>query len=149
MTTQGHFMKFGNGMMKTLLLSPFHKMISGNMMLITVKGRKSGKPYTIPVNYVQDGDEVYATSQRDRTWWRNLRGGAEAILRLRGRDFQVAGDVVEEEQGVTAQLAVYLAKAPQYARYFGVSLSPEGNINLQETAQAAKGRVCILFKIKG
>jgi deazaflavin-dependent oxidoreductase (nitroreductase family) len=149
MTNQKLFMKFGNGMMKTLLRSPFHKMISGNMMLVTVKGRKSGKPYTIPVNYVLDGDDVYVNSQRDRTWWRNLRGGAEAILRLRGRDFQAAGDVVEEEQGVTAQLAIYLVKAPQYARYFGVSLSPEGNINLQETARAAKSRVCILFKIKG
>jgi len=149
MAAQNYFMKIGNGTMIFLLRSPFHKLVSGNMMLVTVKGRKSGKAYTTPVNYVQDQHVVYVTSQKERTWWKNLRGRAEAVLRLKGQDIKATGEVVEDEPGVTTQLATYLAKAPQYARYFGIPLDAEGKINLEDVAKAVKNRVCILFKIPG
>jgi len=149
MAAQNIFMKIGNGTMKFLLRSPLHKLVSGNMMLVTVKGRKSGKAYTTPVNYIQDQRVVYGTSLKERTWWKNLRGGSEAVLRLRGQDVRATAEVVEDDPGVTAQLTIYLAKAPQYARYFGVSLDGEGKINLEEAAKAAKNRVCILFNISG
>ena len=147
MTAQSIVMKIGNGTMKFLLRSPFHKLVSGNMMLVTVKGRKSGKAYTTPVNYIQDHQLVYVTSKKERTWWKNLRGGAEAILRLRGQDFKAAGEVVEDEPGVTAELVTYLAKAPQYARYFGVSFDAEGKISLEDAKKAAKNRVYIIFQL--
>jgi deazaflavin-dependent oxidoreductase (nitroreductase family) len=147
MAAHNYFMKIGNGTMKFLLRSPFHKLVSGNMMLVTVKGRKSGKAYTTPVNYIQDHQLVYVTSEKERTWWKNLRGGAEAVLRLRGQDLQATGEVVEDEPGVTAQLATYLAKAPQYARYFGIPLDAEGKISLKDAAKAAKNRVCIIFQL--
>jgi deazaflavin-dependent oxidoreductase (nitroreductase family) len=140
-------MKIGNGTMKFLLRSPFHKLVSGNTMLVTVKGRKSGKAYTTPVNYIQDHQLVYVTSLKGRTWWKNLHGGAEAVLRLRGQDLKAVGEVIEDEPGVTAQLATYLAKAPQYAQYFGVPLDAEGKISLKDAKKAAINRVCILFKI--
>ncbi len=149
MTAQNILMKIGNGTMRFLLRSPFHKLVSGNTMLVTVKGRKSGKTYTTPVNYIQDQRVVYVTSLKERTWWKNLRGGSEADLRLRGQNIRVPGEVVEDETGVVTQLAAYLTKVPQYARYFGVSLDGEGKINLEDVAKAAKNRVCILFKIPG
>jgi deazaflavin-dependent oxidoreductase (nitroreductase family) len=148
MPTKNPVMSLGNAFVKMLLRSPLHAMFSKNMMLVTVKGCKSGKFYSTPVNYVQDGDQLYVTSQKDRSWWRNLRGGAQAILCLRGKDTLAEAVVLEEEPGVTAQLAAYLAKTPQYARNFGVSHTSEGVINLEETARAAKNRVVVIFKIK-
>jgi deazaflavin-dependent oxidoreductase (nitroreductase family) len=148
MAAPNFLMKLSNGLIKVLLQSPLHKMISANIMLVTVTGRKSGKTYTTPVNYVQDRNIVYVTSRRERTWWRNMRHGAEAILRLRGQDFIAAGEVLEEEQSVAAQLVDYLSRVPHYARYFGVSLSSEDKINLEEAARAAKDRVFIIFRIK-
>lgn len=147
MNAQKIFMKIGNGTITFLLRTPFHKLVSRNTMLVTVKGRKSGKLYTTPVNYIQDHEDIYVTSQKDRTWWKNLRNGAEAVLRLRGQDVKAAGEVVEDEPGVSAQLAVYLAKAPQYARYYGVSLDEEGRLDSEDIAKASKNLVCILFRI--
>jgi len=149
MTAQNILMKIGNGTMRFLLRSPIHKLVSGNTMLVTIKGRKSGKAYTTPVNYVQDQNVIYVTSQKERTWWRNLRGGAEADLQLRGQNIRVTGEVVEDEPGVVTQLAAYLTKVPQYARFYGVSLNEEGKVNLEDIAKSAKNRVCILFKIPG
>jgi deazaflavin-dependent oxidoreductase (nitroreductase family) len=149
MTSKNVFMKIGNGTMKFLLRSPFHKLVSGNMMLVTVKGHKSGKAYTTPVNYIQDHQMVYVTSQKERTWWKNLRGGAEAVLRLRGQNLKAAGEVVEDEPGVTAQMATYLVKAPQYARHFGIALDAENKISLEDTTKAAINRVFIIFHLPG
>jgi len=72
--------------MKALLRSPAHGLLSGAFMLITVTGRKTGRRYTTPVNYVRDGDLLTVLSRRKRSWWRNVRGGAPVTLRLRGKD---------------------------------------------------------------
>jgi len=149
MASRSSLMKIGNAFIKMLLRSPFHPMLSGNMMLVTVKGKKSGKPYTTPVNYVQDGDEIRVVSQCDRTWWRNLRGGADTHLLLRGREVQAKGEVVEDQKGVAEQLSLYLAKIPKMARYFGVSLTQDGQLNRDDLFKASSGRVFIIFKLKG
>jgi hypothetical protein len=73
-----------NGPMAWLLRSPLHRLVSKNMMLLTYLGRKSGKRYDVPVSYVQDGDGFSVTSMRERTWWRNLRGGAGVRVQLAG-----------------------------------------------------------------
>ena len=62
-------------------------------MLVSVAGRKTGRIYTTPVNYIRDGDALTVISRRYRTWWRNLRGGAPVTLRLRGRDLRGTGEV--------------------------------------------------------
>ncbi len=54
-----------NKMMMWMLRSPFHGIVSKNIMLITVTGRKSGKKYTLPVSYVRDGDLVLCSTEHD------------------------------------------------------------------------------------
>jgi len=85
--------KLANPAMRVILRSPLHALVSGSTMLVTVTGRRSGQTYTTPVNYVREGDTVTVFSWRDRTWWRNLRGGAPVTLRLRGRDLRGTGEV--------------------------------------------------------
>jgi hypothetical protein len=40
-----------NPFMKGLLRSPLHRLLSGTLMLLTYTGRKTGKQYTIPIDY--------------------------------------------------------------------------------------------------
>lgn len=64
-------------------------------MLITVAGRRTGAKYATPVNYVRRGKELTVISRRGRTWWLNLRGGAPVTVRVEGRDYSGAGEVLE------------------------------------------------------
>ena len=93
-----------NPIMRGLLRSPLHFFVSKNMMLMTFTGRKSGKNYTVPMNYFtmnDDGDEFIATtSLKERTWWRNLRGGVPVSIRLQGRDYKGISKVIENEEEV-------------------------------------------------
>ena len=76
----------GNRLVRGVLRSPLHRLASGRLALITLTGRRSGRSYTIPVGYSQDGDRVTIEVgwPERKVWWRNLRDGAEVGLRLRG-----------------------------------------------------------------
>ena len=76
-----------NFFMKSLINSPLHSLLGENFAVITVTGRKTGKPITTPVNTLPVDGILTVLSQRDRTWWRNLRGGRMAQLRRAGQPF--------------------------------------------------------------
>src|SRR5512139_3173999 len=100
---------FVNKTMKLILRSPVHGVVSKTVLLITFTGRKSGNNYTTPVDYSQDGDRV--TIFTHANWWKNLRGGAPVILRIRGRQLQgLAEPVAEDKPAVAAGLMAHLRK---------------------------------------
>lgn len=136
-----------NKVMVWLLKSPLHSIVSKNIMLVTYTGRKSGQVYTIPVNYLRQDDIFTTTSFRQRTWWRNLRGGAPITIRVKGQNLKAEANVIEDDQGVTTGLMAYLRQAPNLARYYNVGLDPEGQPNPDDVAQTAKNRVIIRTKL--
>lgn len=133
--------------MKSLLRSPLHSLISKSIMLITFTGRRSGKAYSTPVNYFREGDLITAFSLRSRTWWRNLRGSAPVTVKIRGQDLKAIGESVEDEKAVAAGLLAYLQKVPNYAKYFQVSVEPDGNPDPEEVVTAAKDRVMVVVRL--
>ena len=93
-----------NPAVRLLLRSPLHPLVSGQLALITVTGRRSGRSYTIPVGYGLRDDIVnipVGWPARKR-WWRNLRGdGAPVRVRLRGREYAGFGIARgDEREGV-------------------------------------------------
>ena len=83
--------RFGNRIVALLLRSPLHRLLGGGVMLVTVTGHRSGRRYTTPVQYERSDGELYAVSRRSRSWWRNLRGGAPVVVRVRGGERAGAG----------------------------------------------------------
>ena len=73
--THSRMLNLYNPVVIRLLRSPLQGLMSGSTMLITYAGRKTGKEYTTPVNYVRDGNEPLAVGSREHSWWRTLRGG--------------------------------------------------------------------------
>jgi deazaflavin-dependent oxidoreductase (nitroreductase family) len=136
-----------NPLMIWLLRSPLHKIASKNTLLITFTGRKSGKKYTTPVNYVIDGNVIFTTSLRGRSWWKNLRRDAKISVHLQGKDLETQGEVIENNEKVKEQLMRYLQKLPQYAKYFKVNLDHDGHPNIEDVTQAARDRVMILLRL--
>lgn len=143
MEQQSFFNQVGNQFMKVILRSPLHGLLSGGIVLVTVRGRKSGKAYTTPVNYLRQGDVLRIVSLRNRTWWRNLRGGSPITLHLQGQDMKGRGTVIEDDQGVVAGLSAHLHQAPRYAKYFGVTLDWNGQPRSEDIVLAAQTRVVV------
>ncbi len=72
-----------NPTMAAILRSPLHRLLSNALMLLSFRGVRSGKSYTIPVGYMQQGNRLYIFSHAK--WWKNLPG-QQVTLRLRGRN---------------------------------------------------------------
>ncbi len=136
-----------NPIITWLLKSPFHVFVSKNMMLMTYTGRKSGKTYTVPMNYVsiRNGDRktLYTQSYRERRWWRNLRNGAEVNLHLRGKDCPALADVVEDERQVARELGHYLVENPKLARYYQIELNANGRPSAEDLERQSKEMVMV------
>jgi deazaflavin-dependent oxidoreductase (nitroreductase family) len=132
--------------MKFVLRSPMHGMVSKTVLLITFTGRKSGKTFTTPVDYSQDGDQVYIFTHAN--WWKNLRNDASVTLHLRGRDLQgIAEPVAEDKQTVAAGLSEHLRKVPSDARYYGVTFDDHNQPRAEEVEKAAQNVVMIRIRL--
>ncbi|MEA2373659.1 MAG: hypothetical protein QOD53_122 [Thermoleophilaceae bacterium] len=94
----------GNRVVRMLLRSPAHGLVSGRLALITVTGRKSGSRFTFPVGYSQDGDvvKIRVGWPERKLWWRNLRGGgAPVTMWLKGVERSGHGETHQDETGNT------------------------------------------------
>lgn len=135
--------------MKSLIKSPLRGLAGEHFAVISVPGRRTGKMYELPLNVTPSDGGYFATSLRSRTWWRNLRGGAEASLLLGGRRLLVRGEVIESPEAVVAELEQYFIQNPSLARYFEVETGPEGRPDPTDLRRAATIRVAIRLRVVG
>ena len=136
-----------NPMMIWLLKSSLHGMISKGVMLVTVTGRKSGKSISTPMNYLRDGNTLWVISWRERTWWKNLRGGANVRVLLAGQSVEGRGLVIEEEKALAKSLFDYYRKLPQYAKYVQIGLDTAGLPISADCERAAQKMVMIRIEV--
>jgi hypothetical protein len=87
-----------NSLVTTILRSPWHGMRSDRLLLLTFTGRKSGKEFTTPIRYEQDGETLRMVVVYP--WWKNLRGQATVRVLLRGEMRTGTAEVLPEEGGV-------------------------------------------------
>ena len=67
-------------------------------MLLTTRGRKTGKWRTVPVVYVKDGENyiiaaAYAGSDKNPTWWLNLQHSKEATVEEMRKEVKVRAEL--------------------------------------------------------
>jgi hypothetical protein len=137
---------FVNNAIKSVLRSPVHGMVSKKILLITFTGCKSGKTYTTPVCYSQEGDQVYIFTHAK--WWKNLCNCTSVTLCLRGREIQgVPEPVVDDKQAIASKLTAHLRKVPSDARYYDVTFDDYGTPKAKEVEKAVQTVVMIRVRL--
>ena len=136
----------GNDFLAWVLRSPFHGMLSNGMMIITVTGRKTGKTYTTPVGYYEEGGYLWIVTNRERTWWKNLQGGAKVGLLLKRKSVQGTADTELDEKCVETRMYEYLRHVPQAAKPMEIRMQDK-KPNAEDVARTAKGRLFVRIKL--
>ena len=132
----------GNDFMSWVLRSPLHGLLSNEMMLITVTGRKTGRKYTTPVSYYRQNGYLWVMTSRDRTWWKNLKGGTEVSLLLRRQPVSAFAEPELDLEAVQARMVEYLRHVPQAARPLGIRME-NGNVNPTDIARTSRERLFV------
>jgi len=110
--------RLGNAFVRALLRSPAHRLLSGSLVLIRVRGRRTGTLRTFPVMYAREGDSLWVVcGEADRkSWWRNLQEPAPVGLRLRGKEYRARGRAIlgrREPAIATGGLAAWVRRFPK------------------------------------
>ena len=108
------------------------KLAGQHMLLLTTKGRRTGKRRTVPLLYVPDGADMIVIGsnwggQRNPDWYRNVLANPQACVQAGQRKRRMTARVVTTEERarvwslVTAQYPAYVDYA---ARTLGIREIP-------------------------
>jgi deazaflavin-dependent oxidoreductase (nitroreductase family) len=144
--------KIANPFVRLVLRSPLHGLMSAELLLITYRGKKSGKGYTLPVQYAQAGKKIYIIPgwPQKKTWWRNLKGGLPVKITLRGQEVAGNGIVLEQPQDAAEILfgmQQKLHNSAQLAKMYNVRFETDGSLNAEDLRQAAAGVIMIRVEL--
>lgn len=113
-------------------------------MLITFTGRKSQRMYTTPVRYVTNECTVRCFTSPENLWWRNLRGGADVVLRIEGVEKPYRTRVIENQPETTKKwLRYYLGLFPQDAAYHGIRLEKDKRLVAEDLERASHNAIVV------
>ncbi|MCA0156509.1 hypothetical protein LB823_09885 [Tsukamurella sp. M9C] len=80
-----------------------------SMVTISYTGRKSGKPFSLPVAYQRKGDEVVigVAMPEQKQWWRNFLGeGADLTLHFADGDRAGRAVATSGDKGTVVRVAL-------------------------------------------
>ena len=134
--------RFGNSVMRGILRSPLHPMMSGRILVINVTGRKTGKLYRFPVGYVEhDGAILIGTAGN---WRRNLAANQSVTVLLRGKPRQATAEVITDEDRCGELYRPILAKNPIHGKYANIGIEPDGSPNPADLQAALKRGIAVV-----
>jgi hypothetical protein len=123
---QARLMRVINVPMRFLLRLPVATPLSGQLMLLYLTGRKSGKRYQQPVSYVPDGDSLLTPGGGN--WKLNLREDQPIRARIRGRDVRLRPEIIADLDEVERLLRRMMTANPRVTRFVPV-MGPDGRID--------------------
>jgi hypothetical protein len=132
-----------NPFVSAILRSPLHRLISGQVLLLSFTGRKTWKRYTIPVGYTREGDTLTLFSSK--SWFKNLRGGSTVVVHIKGRGRMGFAEAIEDREAVLEAAEHLVAKYgfKEAGRRIGLALDISPPPTTDELAAAMGGRVVI------
>lgn len=99
-----------NPVVRRVLASPLHDLLSGSVVAIGVRGRRSGLWREVVASYTRDRESLVMVSRPSRSWWRNLLGGSPVRVVLEGVQRTGAGRA--EEIGGVVHVRIDLEPPP-------------------------------------
>jgi hypothetical protein len=133
-----------NVLVRLLLRSPLHRLMSHNTMVLGVTGRQTGMIYRVPVSYSVEGTELVCFT--DAPWWKNLRKRAPVTATINGRRksgtaLAATGPIVIEH------LTRHLRVVPRDAKYHAVRMGPRNEPHLGDLERAALSTAMIRVRL--
>jgi hypothetical protein len=141
-----------NPIVRLILRSPLHGMMSKSLLLITYRGEKSGKEYTLPVSFLENRGKIYVLpgSPEKKVWWHNIHSNIPVSLTVRGKVIQARGNRLTPEgdlKTISRILELFIRENPPVATLYNIRRSKDGNLILEDLKKAAGKTVIVCFSL--
>ena len=135
-----------DAVMRRLLRSPLHGIVSKKIMLLEVTGRRSGTRYRIPIAYGEHGEEVLTGVSRAR-WLRNHTPERPVVATVRGRRRTLYPELVTDEETAAALYPYIVGGNRAHARFQRLRVGPDGSVDRDDLRTAlARGLTVVRLR---
>lgn len=81
------------------------RLVDNDMLLLTTRGHRSGKPHTVPLLYLRDGSSLvviasYGGRPKHPAWYDNLRADPAVRVQVGRRRFSMRARTTSEEERI-------------------------------------------------
>ena len=139
-----------NRVMRILLNSPLHGLMSGSVMVVYYTGRRTGKRRWTPVRYLREDDgTVVCLTGRETGWWPNFLGPRDVELQLAGQRLAARAHASPDDtQRKTSVLRGVLQQFPGDAPYHGIVVKRGEEVAAAAFEQAVARDVVVSFELR-
>lgn len=141
MRRQRRLMRIVNVPMRALLSIPLPTPINARLMLLRIRGRRSGRVYRQPVSYVRDGATLLTPG--GGRWTRNLVAGEAVPANPRGREQALFPELVSDPDAIVPLLERLIRGNPR-ASSFMPFVDGEGRIDQRALGLALDHGFCVV-----
>lgn len=122
-----HILRRLNPALVCLLQSRLHGLASKRLLVLSYRGQRSGKTFTIPLVYVMQDGHAYCFT-RDTAWWKSAVSAPSVSIWLRGAQQTVVGErAASADAAARAAFTVFLRENPGTAKLlYNVRITPSG-----------------------
>lgn len=114
--------EWANSWMRWALTTPgIQSMVGQGVALLSFRGRKTAKLYTIPVSYHRKDDTVTIITKRQRKWWHNFESPIDVDLRLAGHMYAGTAEIEGDDAEALEFMTEYLKTRPIDAKAYGLA----------------------------
>lgn len=141
-----------NRLMRILLNSPLHRLMSGSVMVVYFTGRRTGRRRSTPVRYLRESDStVECLTGRETGWWPNFLEPRDVELQLAGRRVAARAHArPDDTDRKSSVLRETLKRFPADAPYHGILVKRGQEIAPAQFEEAVARDVVVSFDmIKG
>ena len=137
--------KVANPLMKLILNSPLHGLMSKRLMVLSFTGRKSGRRFSTPVGYVREGDKVFVFTHS--AWRHNFLNPAQVSMRIQGKDMPGKAVLVTDPEQIRHMVqALSAANGAEMAQRMGFWVENSAAASPEEIRKATTGTYFIEIK---
>ena len=140
-------LRAANPAMRFVLGTPLAGPLRKQMMVVSFKGRKTGRQYSIPLSVHVVDAQLYAFT--NAPWKNNFRDGADAEVVHNGKRTPMRGELITDP-GVVADLSHRFAESYGVKRaqlMLGLSFRDRRIPTLEEFTAAAQRENLVLIKL--
>ncbi|MGV8026869.1 MAG: hypothetical protein AB2L18_09960 [Anaerolineaceae bacterium] len=128
-----------NPIIKTILRSPLHPLISNHSLVVRYMGRESGKEHSFPAYYQQTGNSLQVLVEKTEDWWHSLKNGANVRVIIKGNELRGWAEAIQDPQSVKENFSQLLNTIPELSTELeirrdenGIYSSEDMDTNLQQ-----------------
>lgn len=141
-----YLFRFINPFVRVILKSPIHFILSHQILLFRVIGRKSKKIYEIPASYAHINDALVCVTLRENLWWKNFIEIENQDIYFKGKKINKKISInFSDDNFVRTKLKELIEHNPIDAFFAGVKLDRNKVPNSEDLDKAAKLHTVIIL----